>query len=261
MTAPSWVPPPLTQLFDMLIGEYGQDYAVPVGKPIYSPVAGIVGTEDNGAKAWGKRVLVHASKGLSFGAGHLSQFVVSAGQHVQVGQLLGYTGNTGVSTGPHVELQFFTGAGNYIDPAGIIASSRNLLQLVFTGKGGQLVYNGKAATSTSTSTQTMSTSSSGNPYAVWDPRYWAWQLTSSSVSGLGAAVAGAESLAMRGFWVVVGIGVAITGLILIFFGDIEKGIDKATDAASKGAGVAADVAAPEVAVPAQAAARTAGAVA
>lgn len=255
MTAPSWVPPALTQLFNMAIGEYGQDYAVPVGKPIYSPIAGVFATEDKGKKAWGKRAFVHASSGLSFAAGHLTAFAAVAGQKIQKGQLIGYSGgaatdpSSGVSTGPHVEVQFFNAAGNYLDPAALFAKTPGLLQSIFTGSAPAIV------TTSATST---SSSSSANPYAIWDPRYWAYQLTSSSVSGLGAAVAGVESLAMRGFWVAVGIGVATIGLLLIFFGDIESGIDKATDAAAKAGGAAADVAAPEVAIPAQAAAREAG---
>jgi hypothetical protein len=264
MTAPSWVPPPLTQLFDMLIGEYGQDYAVPVGTPIYSPVAGIFATEDKGKKDWGKRAFVHASSGLSFAVGHLTAFAAVAGQKIAVGQLIGYSGgavndrSSGVSTGPHVETQFFTAAGKYINPAGIFSKTPGLLKTIFTGAGS----NGSAPVVTTSATATATaTASSDNPYAIWDPRHWAWQLTSSTVSGLGAAVAGAESLAMRGFWVAAGLGIATLGLLLIFFGDIEKGIDRATDVAAKAGGAAADVAAPEVAIPAQAAARTAGAVA
>jgi hypothetical protein len=255
------MPPPLTQLFDMLIGEYGQDYAVPVGTPIYSPVAGIFATEDKGKKDWGKRAFVHASNGLSFAVGHLTAFAAVAGQKIAVGQLIGYSGgavndpSSGVSTGPHVETQFFTAAGNYINPAGIFSKTPGLLKNIFTGAGS----NGSAPVVTMSATSATS-ASSDNPYAIWDPRHWAWQLTSSTVSGLGAAVAGAESLAMRGFWIVAGLGIAAMGLFLIFFGDIEKGIDKATDAAAKAGGAAADIAAPEVAIPAQAAARTAGAI-
>jgi hypothetical protein len=262
VTAPSWVPPPLTQLFDMAIGEYGQDYAVNVNTPIYSPVAGIFATEDKGKKDWGKRAFVHASNGLSFAVGHLTAFAAVAGQKIAVGQLIGYSGgalndpSSGVSTGPHVETQFFTAAGHYINPARIFSKTPGLLKTIFTGASS----NGAAPVVTTSATST-ATASSDNPYAIWDPRHWVWQLTSSTVSGLGAAVAGAESLAMRGFWIVAGLGIAAMGLFLIFFGDIEKGIDRATDVAAKAGGAAADVAAPEVAIPAQAAARAAGAVA
>jgi hypothetical protein len=272
VTAPSWVPPPLTQLFDMAIGEYGQDYAVSVNRPIYSPVAGIFATEDKGKKDWGNRAFVHASNGLSFAVGHLTAFAAVAGQKIAVGQLIGYSGgalndpSSGVSTGPHVEVQFFTAAGKYINPAGIFSKTPGLLKTIFTGAGS----NGAAPVVT-----TSATSTATDPCAGLTGFAAAWcQLTqfpanvlqtanplSSIPSALGAIAGEAENRLLRAFWLTAGLGVVAFGILLIFFGDIERGIDRAADVAAKAGGAAADVAAPEVAIPAQAAARTAGAVA
>src|SRR5690606_15385200 len=48
---------------------------------------------------------------------HLSGYAkgIRSGAHVQQGQVIGYTGNTGMSTGPHLHFEFYQN-GNYIDP-------------------------------------------------------------------------------------------------------------------------------------------------
>ncbi len=205
--------PPVTQTFDMAIGEYGQDYAVPVGTPIYSPVSGVVATEDRGKQAWGKRVIVNAKNGLSFAVGHLTSFVVTAGESVRAGQLLGYSGgaasdpSSGVSTGPHVETQFFqmTAKGlQYLDPRNVFKQFASWEQAIFSGSG---------ATSGSTSSSTPT--SSPDPF------------------GIQAAVSGVQKAASRAAWYAFGLGLFVIGLFLIFAGDLEKLGEKAADVAEK----------------------------
>ncbi len=225
MTVPAWVPPQLTQLFNISIGEYGQDYAVPVGTPIYSPVAGIFATQDTGKTAWGKRAFVHVTGGLSFAVGHLTSFAAASGQKISVGQLIGYSGgaasdpSSGVSTGPHVETQFLNAAGQYLNPAPLFAATPSLLQSIFKGSGSSAV---------APATPPISTASFSLP---------------NPLQGIGdafaAAVTGFEGTLARLFWFGLGAGVIALGLTLVFFGDLESGFDKATDAVAKIPGAAA----------------------
>jgi pyruvate/2-oxoglutarate dehydrogenase complex dihydrolipoamide acyltransferase (E2) component len=112
---------PVTNVFDPPT-EPGTDYATPVGVPIYSPVDGKAIVMDTGNVA---------------GAGHLSDWNVSNGQDVHIGDLIGYTGDTGDSTGPHVEL-FYKVRGAFVDPTTI----PGLINSFFTGSGGAAVPGG-----------------------------------------------------------------------------------------------------------------------
>jgi murein DD-endopeptidase MepM/ murein hydrolase activator NlpD len=86
----------------------GLDIGVPIGTPVYAADDGIVMAADNNDKnSWakyqyGKYVLIKHNNGLATLYGHLSQWIVSKGQTVSRGQLIGYSGNTGYSTGPHL---------------------------------------------------------------------------------------------------------------------------------------------------------------
>lgn len=102
--------------------EYGNDYAMPVGTKLFSPFAGTISTEDDGKSNWGKRVFVTLSNGWKFAIGHMTGFAVADGQQITAGSLLGYSGgdpgdpSSGMSTGPHVELQMIDPNGRYNDP-------------------------------------------------------------------------------------------------------------------------------------------------
>jgi murein DD-endopeptidase MepM/ murein hydrolase activator NlpD len=86
----------------------GLDISAPVGTPVYAADDGIVMQVDNNDKnSWqkyqyGKYVLIKHQNGLATLYAHLSKWVVSKGQEVKRGQLIGYSGNTGYSTGPHL---------------------------------------------------------------------------------------------------------------------------------------------------------------
>lgn len=82
----------------------GVDFAVPVGTPVYSPFDGVV-IESMYDKRAGNYIKIKSlSDNDGVGLLHLSEVKVEKGQKVTKGQLVGLTGNTGRSTGPHLHL-------------------------------------------------------------------------------------------------------------------------------------------------------------
>jgi peptidoglycan hydrolase-like protein with peptidoglycan-binding domain len=85
----------------------GQDYKVAVGTTVRAPGAGVVKVDDDGSGGGaGISVVIFHDKGEQAGWSsdllHLSRNVVTAGQRVAEGQIVGYSGNTGQTTGPHL---------------------------------------------------------------------------------------------------------------------------------------------------------------
>lgn len=106
--------------------EQGVDYGMPQGTLLYTPFAGTIQIEDDGKSNWGKRVFVRLDSGQTFAIGHLHSFSVSDGQRVNPGDLLGESGgdpsdpSSGESTGAHIEIQWISVGGEYLDPHAII---------------------------------------------------------------------------------------------------------------------------------------------
>lgn len=105
----------------------GLDFSAPLGTPILAAESGkiiAVGDQDNyrtnGKKlcyraAYGKFVMVKHENNLTTTYAHLSRWIVNVGDQVEKGQIIGYSGNTGRSTGPH--LHFIVYATQTIPPA------------------------------------------------------------------------------------------------------------------------------------------------
>lgn len=85
---------------------HGIDLAGPQGTPIYASRAGTVTTATYGPET-GYYVAVNHGDGFSTSYLHMTHFVVAAGQQVSAGQLLGYMGSTGKSTGPHLHFSIY----------------------------------------------------------------------------------------------------------------------------------------------------------
>lgn len=82
----------------------GVDIAVPEGTPIRAAKGGtVIMASYNGG--YGNYTCIDHGSGLSTCYGHQSGFAVSAGQSVDQGQVIGYSGNTGNSTGPHLHFE------------------------------------------------------------------------------------------------------------------------------------------------------------
>lgn len=101
-------------------GHTGIDYAMPENTPLYSPFAGRIEIQDGGS-GYGKRVLVRLTNGYTFALAHMSAFNVTQNQQINPGDLLGFSGSTGRSTGPHVHLEWMDPKGNYTNPSEIMA--------------------------------------------------------------------------------------------------------------------------------------------
>lgn len=82
----------------------GIDFRGPVGEPVRATAAGIVSsTGVNGG--YGRMIEVDHGNGFTTRYGHLSDILVSEGQTVRPGQLIGRVGSTGRSTGPHLHYE------------------------------------------------------------------------------------------------------------------------------------------------------------
>lgn len=97
----------------------GIDMACAQGTPIYATRAGKVTTASYQAGGAGYYVSINHLDGFSSIYMHMTNYVVSAGQSVTQGQLIGYVGSTGISTGPHLHFGI-SYAGSYVNPLAYI---------------------------------------------------------------------------------------------------------------------------------------------
>ena len=97
---------------------YGVDLAAPTGRPIYATRSGtVINASYNNSS--GYYVQIEHDNGYKSIYMHMTYFVVSVGQHVSQGQVIGYCGSTGGSTGPHLHFGI-SYQGNYVNPANYI---------------------------------------------------------------------------------------------------------------------------------------------
>lgn len=100
----------------------GEDYPVKVGTPVRASRAGTVRTAADSHSDPGIWVQIsHSSKTHYTSYMHLSKITVRVGQKVVAGQVIGYTGNTGNSTGAHLHFSLKV-LGKYVDPAKTIVA-------------------------------------------------------------------------------------------------------------------------------------------
>jgi murein DD-endopeptidase MepM/ murein hydrolase activator NlpD len=96
----------------------GIDIAVPEGTPVRAADGGTVAIA-GWTGGYGNYTCVNHGGGISTCYGHQSRIAVSVGQSVSQGQVIGYSGNTGNSTGPHVHFEVRIN-GNPVDPMGYL---------------------------------------------------------------------------------------------------------------------------------------------
>jgi murein DD-endopeptidase MepM/ murein hydrolase activator NlpD len=98
----------------------GIDFAAPPGTPVYAASAGTIRSVGDGGPC-GNMVQIDHGGGLISAYCHLSRFgPISAGEHVETRQLIGYVGQTGRATGPHLHFAVkrlnAAGTETFIDP-------------------------------------------------------------------------------------------------------------------------------------------------
>lgn len=95
----------------------GIDYAAPSGTPVLCVADGTVTAKGWDGGGGGNRLWIRHAQGLESGYLHLRGYAsgISVGSRVRQGQVIGYVGSTGVSTGPHLDYRIRK-LGKYIDP-------------------------------------------------------------------------------------------------------------------------------------------------
>ena len=111
-------------------GHNGIDFGAPEGTKVVSALSGIVqasGDTDQirGCYSYGKWVLVKHPNGLASLYAHLSHISVTNGEPLATGGLVGYSGNTGYSTGPHLHFTVFAADAVQIVRLGDIKTRTN----------------------------------------------------------------------------------------------------------------------------------------
>jgi murein DD-endopeptidase MepM/ murein hydrolase activator NlpD len=83
----------------------GIDFAAPIGTPIYATADGLVKEVSIKFSGYGKMIMIDHGFGYETRYAHLHEFAVRQGQKVKRGDLIGYVGNTGLSTAPHLHYE------------------------------------------------------------------------------------------------------------------------------------------------------------
>jgi murein DD-endopeptidase MepM/ murein hydrolase activator NlpD len=93
----------------------GIDFTSPIGTEIYATGNGTIEKVEYNGRGYGNNVTIDHGYGYETLYGHMSRFNVRPGQRVKRGDIIGYVGNTGSSTGPHVHYEVIKN-GQKIDP-------------------------------------------------------------------------------------------------------------------------------------------------
>ena len=93
----------------------GLDFAAPAGTPIYATANGTVEFAGNRGDGYGNNVIINHGYGYKTLFGHMFKIKARSGQRVTRGEVIGWVGSTGKSTGPHCHYEVIKN-GNKIDP-------------------------------------------------------------------------------------------------------------------------------------------------
>jgi murein DD-endopeptidase MepM/ murein hydrolase activator NlpD len=83
----------------------GMDFTAPIGTEVYATGNGVVDKVEMDGRGYGNNVLINHSYGYETLYAHLNKYIVRPGQKVSRGDLIGYVGNSGTSTGPHLHYE------------------------------------------------------------------------------------------------------------------------------------------------------------
>ncbi len=117
----------------------GIDLAAPTGTPVYATADGVVGRAD-WYSSYGLYISINHGASMETRYAHLSRLAVAAGDNVKKGDLIGYVGSTGRSTGPHLHYEVRV-EGLAVNPIPYMVESEAQLAYArdarLTGQGGE----------------------------------------------------------------------------------------------------------------------------
>jgi murein DD-endopeptidase MepM/ murein hydrolase activator NlpD len=94
----------------------GLDFTADIGTEIYATGDGVVESIESKYSGYGQHVIINHGFGYESLYAHMSRVAVLPGQKVRRGQIIGYVGNTGTSTGPHLHYEVMKN-GEKVDPS------------------------------------------------------------------------------------------------------------------------------------------------
>ena len=97
----------------------GIDLAANLGNPVYATRSGTVTVADYEGGGAGNYVFINHGDGFSSVYMHMDYYIVSVGEYVSAGEVIGYVGTTGLSEGPHLHFGIAYN-GSYVNPASYI---------------------------------------------------------------------------------------------------------------------------------------------
>lgn len=103
---------------------YGIDFAAPKGTEIYATADGVVTQADEKVKGYGKHIRIDHGNGYETVYAHLSEYLISAGQTVAKGDVIGFVGNTGKSLVTHLHYEVIF-EGEQVNPIHFIFQDLN----------------------------------------------------------------------------------------------------------------------------------------
>ena len=112
----------------------GIDLAAPIGTPIYATADGTVSEAGYNSGGYGNLIKVDHGRGIETRYAHLSRVLVSPGQRIARGQLIGHMGSTGRSTGSHLHYEVRID-GRAVNPIPFMKSNDYLLAMQKNGAG------------------------------------------------------------------------------------------------------------------------------
>ena len=126
---------------------YGTDLDLVIGDSVFACFDGVVRISKYNPGGYGNYVLVRHHNGLDTLYGHMTERLVKVGQHVKAGELIGWGGNTGRSSGPHLhfEVRYH---GEAIDPSYVYDFEKHTLKdpiVTITPKNFQYIKDLRAA--------------------------------------------------------------------------------------------------------------------
>jgi len=116
----------------------GLDFAAPQGTPIYATANGTVAVAGFTDGGYGNHVEINHGYGYETIYGHMVKVKVHSGEHVTRGEVIGWVGSTGKSTGPHCHYEIHVN-GEAVDPVYFFYNDINpdqfdrLLKIASTG--------------------------------------------------------------------------------------------------------------------------------